>query len=370
MINYFTMKHIQKLYLLIILLFSADIASAQGVIDIKLEFRKTAFSGTRLEVELWAARGEYYVPGDPSQGSFLGMDIRGDMEVVKSAGGLTSITPASGLISWDSRYLTSASFSLSAIGSPPPNHEEFELSLRRSNSLQDLPDDTVGVKLATFELYFAEPINRDNQLQPRPENNRNGSFWSNLDNSVARRPFNSMVLPVTLISFDLTKEGQLPVLHWATSEETFADRFDIQRSADSKKWQTIGSVKAAGESTSLVRYTFTDNTPMTGASYYRLKMIDVDETFAYSRIRTLKQDNETELVLFPNPTSDYLSVGAIDPARVQKVTVFDIAGKAVLRQHERMADPINISKLSTGNYVISILYDDGSHVSKQFIVKR
>lgn len=369
--NNFTMKHIHKLCLLLILLASADMVSAQAVLDIKLEFRKTAFSGTRLEVEVWTIKGDNYVPGDPNLGSFVGMDIRGDMEIVKSGGGNTALNSASRLISFDNRYLSSASFSLSAIGSPPANYNEFELSFRRTSSHLDLPNDGVGVKLATIELVFDEPIEYGNDLAPRPDANRNGSFWSNLDTSVPRREFNVVVLPVTLAAFDLTREGQLSVLSWATTEETNADRFEVQRSADSKKWQTIGSVKAAGESQTLVQYSYTDKEPLKGTTYYRLKMIDLDNTFAYSRIRSTKGDDQgAELVLFPNPTSDFLGLKAFDPARIQGVTIFDIAGKAVHRQHEGLVDPINISKLPTGKYILSVSYDDGSRASKQFIVKR
>ncbi len=94
-------------------------------------------------------------------------------------------------------------------------------------------------------------------------------------------------LPVTLTSFIATKEGQTAQLKWSTTEETNSDRFEIERSQNGKNWDLIGTQKSNGESTSLKNYTFSDVKPLNGENLYRLKMIDRDATYAYSRIQSL-----------------------------------------------------------------------------------
>ncbi|WP_146202213.1 hypothetical protein [Dyadobacter jejuensis] len=107
----------------------------------------------------------------------------------------------------------------------------------------------------------------------------------------------SVPLPVTLISFTATKvsggaERSTALLIWQTSSEVNSDRFDIERSQDGKKWSSIGNVAAGGDKSSNTNYSFIDKTPTydrtrPGENLYRLKMIDKDGTFAYSRIQSL-----------------------------------------------------------------------------------
>ncbi|MCZ4501189.1 MAG: Por secretion system C-terminal sorting protein, partial [Marmoricola sp.] len=111
-------------------------------------------------------------------------------------------------------------------------------------------------------------------------------------------------LPVTLVSFSVEEEAGTAQLKWATAEETNADRFDIQRSVNTKNWSTIGEKAAAGESKALLNYSFSDVAPLNGINYYRLKMIDKDDTFAYSSIKSAKFEIMTKLLaLYPNPVS-------------------------------------------------------------------
>ena len=95
-------------------------------------------------------------------------------------------------------------------------------------------------------------------------------------------------LPVTLVSFAVTKLNAVSQLKWSTTQEVNADRFIIQRSTNAKDWKNVGEKLANGASSNLINYAFTDPKPLKGTSYYRLKMVDKDKTFAYSSIKSLK----------------------------------------------------------------------------------
>lgn len=89
-------------------------------------------------------------------------------------------------------------------------------------------------------------------------------------------------LPVKLTSFKAAKEGKVVSLNWSTTEEIGSDRFEVERSMDGKVWSFIGEVKANGTTRNLNLYHFTDVQPAQGQNLYRLKMIDQDNTFAFS----------------------------------------------------------------------------------------
>jgi hypothetical protein len=87
-------------------------------------------------------------------------------------------------------------------------------------------------------------------------------------------------LPVTLLSFD-GKVLEITIqLNWKTTAETNFSHFEIQKSADSKEFGTIGNVKGISQSI----YNFTDTNPTEGQNYYRLRMVDLDGTTAFSKI--------------------------------------------------------------------------------------
>lgn len=192
--------------------------------------------------------------------------------------------------------------------------------------------------------------------------------YDNSGNRVQRR-FQSGALPVTLISFTATKvsenpEGSTALLNWQTSSETNSDRFDIERSQDGKKWSNIGNVSAGGDKKSSSWYSFSDKTPMDDENLYRLKMVDKDGTFAYSRIQSL--DFGLSIVFFPNPVKDWLKVKGVTSGKFQ---LLNTSGNVIQHSNHIPAEGIDMSGLSTGIYLLRITHDDGS-LTKKKIVKQ
>lgn len=177
-------------------------------------------------------------------------------------------------------------------------------------------------------------------------------------------------LPVELVSFDATKEANTGSLKWITTEETNADRFDIQRSDDGKSWGHLGSVKAVGESKSPVSYTFHDDSPLTGDNYYRLKMIDRDGTFSYSRIRSLNFPELGHYKVYPNPVSDILKIEVNKNSRIAGVTISNPSGVVVFHSAQTDGNSINVSKLPTGLYLMKVDYEGGAQIKHKVLIKR
>ncbi|WP_159472583.1 T9SS type A sorting domain-containing protein [Dyadobacter sp. 3J3] len=174
-------------------------------------------------------------------------------------------------------------------------------------------------------------------------------------------------LPVTLTSFTATKEGQVAQLKWSTTAETNSDRFEIERSLNGKNWDLIGTQKSNGESTSLKNYTFSDAKPLNGENLYRLKMIDRDATFAYSRIQSLTFSSDLITSFYPNPVAEKLIIKTDDFSLVKNVKIFDANGRTVYQSSATPSNEINVQNLSAGLYVVQMVSKSGAVISHKVI---
>ena len=103
-------------------------------------------------------------------------------------------------------------------------------------------------------------------------------------------------LPVTLAYFKVKPEGGKVNVEWATEAEENNDFFTIERSADGKSFQTIGTVEGSGNSKVKLTYTFTDASPLAGKSYYRLKQTDFDGKFEYFKLEMVENNTVQNVI--------------------------------------------------------------------------
>lgn len=171
------------------------------------------------------------------------------------------------------------------------------------------------------------------------------------------------VLPVKLTTFDANITNNQTLLNWSTSSEINNKGFEIQRSADGKKFETIGFVKGMGNSNNLIKYTFTDNN--SASAFYRLKQVDFDGKFEYSKVvSVVNEDLVVELT--PNPFADNLEITSNSP--ISSVEIIDITGKVKIAEvlNGNMSR-INTSSLGNGIYFIRI--NNGEKVITKRIIK-
>ncbi len=113
------------------------------------------------------------------------------------------------------------------------------------------------------------------------------------------------VLPVRLTDFRAEPIHDRVELTWATAWERSSRDFIVQRSSDLKEFGDIGRVNAAGETDGTKKYSFTDDKPLLGASYYRLRMVDQDGFYEYSKVQdVVVRPGDPLLLVSPNPVSD------------------------------------------------------------------
>lgn len=159
-------------------------------------------------------------------------------------------------------------------------------------------------------------------------------------------------LPLELTAFTAEAvDKRTAQLNWTTQTEINSSHFMVQRSIDGVRFTTIGQVSAMGNTTSAERYVFRDTEAFTGSNYYRLKMIDLDGSFAYSDTKTVAFAGEGEqLLVYPNPATDFLYFA--EPVN-GPVRIYGMDGRLV-REIKAEGDRIDTSELVPGTYLISL----------------
>jgi hypothetical protein len=182
-------------------------------------------------------------------------------------------------------------------------------------------------------------------------------------------------LPVVLVGFTAEMSGRNVQLNWNTKQEVNASHFEIERSADGNSWSKVGTVQAVGNSSMQSDYSFTDQAPLAGANYYRLKMVDLDNRNGYTEIKVVRSGLVNKISYFPNPARDFVNVGLGDAAGVQ-VTVRLISQTGQVLQEKRAEAgngatiSLPIQQVPAGLYILSVTGADGSHESSKLMISR
>ncbi len=160
-------------------------------------------------------------------------------------------------------------------------------------------------------------------------------------------------LPLSLADFSCKQVSNRTQLNWSTATEENTSHFIVERSADNNQFTAIADVKASSNSTTTRKYTLTDNQPAAGTNYYRLKMVDKDGSFTYSKIIMINFSSIVNKVsLYPNPSSD--NVTMIHPVGARStVSIYNASGilveKTSVVAHSSQTK-LNIQSLQKGIY--------------------
>lgn len=132
-----------------------------------------------------------------------------------------------------------------------------------------------------------------------------------------------VLLPVTLTSFTARqlKEDKVE-LNWVTGSESNSDHFNVERSSDGQSWTVIGEVAGTGSSS---QYSFVDDAPYAGVTYYRLAQVDRDGSAAISKTVAIRIGN-TSIRIYPNPVSSFLVI----EGATQAIAIYNTAGQQLL----------------------------------------
>lgn len=221
--------------------------------------------------------------------------------------------------------------------------------------------------------FVTPAIESDLRLNKRTDNSNN--TWTVMPD-LANEPANTItvtgesteyvlgrltgILPVNLVTFSTVKDNDKVLLYWNTENEINLQRYEVERSADGRSFKTISTVAAKGNSSNT--YTATDNTPVNGINYYRLKIIDKDGTVRYSVILKIDFSKKYPVSILPNPAHDYIIINGAD--KFKQVRLVDMNGTTVKQFAKNSSSRYSISGIAAGVYLLQFINDDEVQAEK------
>jgi hypothetical protein len=158
-------------------------------------------------------------------------------------------------------------------------------------------------------------------------------------------------LPVTWQSFKAEKQGAASLLKWSTASEQNTKDFEVQHSTNTLSWTPLGTVAAAGNSTTTRQYSFTHATPFKGNvyNYYRILQRDLDGQFSYSKIASLIYDEPgADVIVYPNPAIGWVTIYL---AEAKQVKLVNAVGATVWTGSLTAGrNQVDVSRLAKGSY--------------------
>ncbi|MFL5786649.1 MAG: kelch repeat-containing protein, partial [Flavisolibacter sp.] len=174
-----------------------------------------------------------------------------------------------------------------------------------------------------------------------------------------------VILPVKLESFTAQIENKQVKLNWTTAQEENSWEFIIERSANGKDFSPVGTVSASGNSSIQVYYEYYDREPLAGNNYYRLKQIDKDGSFEYSRVILVSKHNEkVQVILKQNPILSELNANIVSVINQKAIiTVFNTNGQQLLKTEKDLvigsnSFSVQCSSWNKGIFIFTIHTND------------
>ncbi|EPR66209.1 PA14 domain-containing protein [Cyclobacterium qasimii] len=142
-------------------------------------------------------------------------------------------------------------------------------------------------------------------------------------------------------------------LKWSTLQEKNTSHFVLERSNDGFNWKEFGEeIEAQGNSDYEVQYQYTDDSFENTYTFYRIKQVDLDDTFTYSDVIRVENNSITDkLIPFPNPTMDLLFVDSED----------GILGVELTSQDQRVRAQPLVEKVGDKRYQIDMRQFPSNH---------
>jgi hypothetical protein len=176
-----------------------------------------------------------------------------------------------------------------------------------------------------------------------------------------------VILPATLTEFTGRLDAdQDAVLNWTTASEFNNRQFDLETSRDGITFSLLATINSQGNSATTQQYSYLHIKPTSGVNYYRLKQIDWNGDFEYSKIISLTVANTTSRsFVYPVPAKNAITINFGNLITKTELEIFSADMKNVRREMingSSLTKTLDISNLSKGIYFIRYKKGDNMEV--------
>ena len=160
--------------------------------------------------------------------------------------------------------------------------------------------------------------------------------------------------PLTLLSFSAKAVNDKVLLNWQTTDEDNTSHAEVERGTDGDNFEMIGKVPTTGnDKNGKNNYSLNDNNPAAGMNFYRLKMVDKDGKFTYSKIEKVNMVKMNAVKVFPNPATNIVTLQGV--GKYSRVRISSLQGSELMsKSFEGDELKLNISNLPAGVYLLQL----------------
>lgn len=200
------------------------------------------------------------------------------------------------------------------------------------------------------------------QIQPTVTTFADGFYLTFTVNSLSEFGVvaKDFVVPVNWSSFygEVTK-NQI-TLNWVLQNQYNNSFFEVERSEDGLNFITIGKIIAT---ISQNKYQFVDISALTGNNFYRIKQVDKDGSYAYSKSILIKLDFSNKISIYPNPSQKEISVQTNITGSIS-YKIINIMGAILQRGITSKNKTIDLANLQSGTYLLQLDFNNQKQVIK------
>ena len=193
----------------------------------------------------------------------------------------------------------------------------------------------------------------------------NGEILAGQDNGNMGIISAARALPVRLMSFtgNMLSNGNIK-LDWHTASEYNTVAYEIEKSSTGKDFSTLVTIKAANTSAGH-DYTYLDTKAFSINNYYRLKIIDLDQSIDYSDMVKVSKLNSSKIYYDHIHRNIHFNGDVFDPTN--EIRLISIDGK-IIKKLKLIANVIPVTDLSSGVYIIKLTISNESVVKKIYVI--
>lgn len=251
-----------------------------------------------------------------------------------------------------------------------------------------IEEETIGGSNATIEMFW----NANNELPGFDRNNSRTAHYTGVwtlgdlgaasidANGIFSRaqagytnfsPFTvtsgaGTALPLRFIKFTATPKNGDVLLNWITEAETNSSHFEVEYSEAGMVYNTVGRLASRNRS-GQQSYDFSHQSPIGNTLFYRIKQVDLDGKFQYSRVIKVTLNGHNRIVLYPNPAQHLISISNVQLSDIKGYRILDNLGRTIKVLSPGNSLQINVSDLKNGVYFLQIIRKDHTEEMRQFI---
>lgn len=192
--------------------------------------------------------------------------------------------------------------------------------------------------------------------------------------ATATAPTKTTVLGTEVLTFTGIKEGNKATLNWSINSAHDYSSFEIERSADGSSFEKISTIKAI-DNPNRNDFSYVDFNILNGTGYYRIKILQKDGSFIYTKTISIENKADYYYTITPNPAKSYIIINGSGVKGNADILIHDATGRVVKKIINQSFInnnnlKISVEDLRVGNYFVEIVRPNAESYIKQIVIIR